>query len=368
MATALNQRILTRDVLTGEWLSKSLPLTDVEFGPELSGPGSLTGTLTPRLLAANPTLVSPGTTEIYVEENNALTWGGLVWDATAQGESYQIEAASWSSYLMHRYDFDGNLGGRGPYANADPCKIIRDVWAYAQSIADGNLGVVVDTTTSTAKVGTTADPYAFLWWEFPCLGERIDDIVSGQAMPDYTCTAEWNADRTGPVKRLRLGWPRLGARRTDISFASGVNIIDQPENRLSGDDYAQVVAANGNGDGQAKRRAISATRNGRLRLESVLDLPDIKAVDVLASRAEQERLYRQTLGGVSQVTIRDTRSAPIGSWQVGDDIQVRVNNAWQSYRGWCRITGWTVKPTADGGRQAVVTLKPSASYVYGTTT
>lgn len=363
-----NLRVLTRHAVTGEWLSKALPLTDLEYGPELSGPGSLAGTLTPHLVHSNSTLTDPGTTEVYVEEDGELTWGGLVWDARPQGSTYAIEAAGWSSYLQHRHDIDGNLGGRGPYTNADPCQVIRDVWTYAQSIPDGDLGVVVDATTSTAKIGTTQEPYAFPWWEAPVLGDKIDDIVSGQAMPEYTCDVAWNADRTAPVKRFRLGWPRLGTRRTDISFATGINIIEDPEVTQAGDEYAQVVIANGLGDGAAKRRSISAVRNGRLRLETVLDLPDIKATDVLAARAAAELAFRMVLGTVGEITVRHTPSAPIGSWQVGDDVPVRVANDWVSWRGWCRITGWTKKPNATGGPQAVVSLKPSASYVYGTTT
>lgn len=363
-----NARVLTRHALTGEWLSKALPLTDLEHGPELSGPGTLSGTLTPHLIHSNSTLTEPGTTEIYVEEDGNLTWGGLVWDARPQGSTYTIEAAGWPSYLMHRHDLDGNLGGRGPYTNADPCQVIRDIWAYAQSIPDGDLGVLVDSTTSTAKIGTTAAPYAFPWWESPVLGEKMDDIVSGEAMPDYTSTVSWNADHTAPVKRIALGWPRLGRRRTDISFATGINILEDPEVPLAGDDYAQVVIASGLGDGSAKRRSISAKRNGRLRLERILDLSDIRATDILGARAAQERAFREVLGTVEQITVRDTPSARIGSWQVGDDVQVRVNNDWISWRGWCRITGWVVRPHAPGGRQAVISLKPSASYLYGAAT
>lgn len=364
-ATAARYRVLTRHALTGEWLSKALPLTGLEYGHELNGPGALSGTLTPHLLHSNSTLTDPGTTEIYLEEGGTLRWGGLVWDARPKGEEYAIEAAGWSSYLQHRHDIDGNLGGRGPYTNGDPCQVIRDAWAYAQAVDDGNLSVLVDATTSTAKVGTLADPYAFPWWELPVLGDRIDDLVSGDATPDYTCATEWNTALTAPVKRIRIGWPRLGARRTDISFATGVNIVEPPEVPLAGDEYAQVVIANGAGDGSAKRRSISAIRNGRLRLEAVLDLPDVKAVDVLAARAGAERLFRQTLGSVSEITVRDHPAARIGSWQVGDDVPVRVNNAWISYRGWCRITGYTVKPEAAGGPQAVLSLKPSESYHYG---
>ncbi|MFE4915796.1 hypothetical protein ACFRCX_30290 [Streptomyces sp. NPDC056652] len=358
-------RILTQHAVTGAWQSLALPLTDVEYGPELNGPGSLSGKLSPRLLSQNTTLVDPGTTLIYVESAGELRWGGIVWDVRTNGNALSVEAASWSSYLQKRYDLDGNLAGRGPYTYADRCKVLRDIWAYAQSIPDGDLGVTVDTTTSTSTVGTPAEPLKSLWWESRSLGDQADDLVSAEATPDYTCTVAWNAAKNAPIRRIRLGWPRLGARRTDISFSTGVNIVEDPDVQLAGDEYAQVVIALGAGDGSAKRRAINAVRNGRLRLEHAVDYPETKGNDILASRAAAERTWRQNLGTVDQITLRDTVAAPFGSWQVGDDVYTRVNNAWTDYTGWCRITGWTIQPQAAGGPRAVISLKPASSYQYG---
>lgn len=367
MTAPLPDRVLTQNALTGEWLALALPLVDLEYGDELNGPGSLSGKLSPRLIASNPMAVEPGNTLIYVESAGQLQWGGLIWDIRAQGNDYAIEAASWSSYLQKRYDFDGEHGGRGPYTFADRCQVVRNIWAYAQSIADGNIGVTVDSTTSTSTVGTPADVYHSNWWENPCLGDQVDDMVSGDATPDYTCATAWNTAKTDVVKRIRLGWPRLGARRTDIEFSSGVNIIEEPEDALSGDDYAQVVMAAGEGEGRARLRQVSLVRNGRLRHEVVLDLPDVNGNDLLKARADEERTWRQTTirGSVDQVTLRDTVACPFGSYQIGDDVYTRVHDAWTSYTGWSRITGWTRKPQAQGGPQTVVTLKPADSYQYG---
>lgn len=358
-------RVLTQHALTGEWLSLSLPLTDLEYGSELNGPGSLSGRLAPRLLSQYPTLVDPGTTLIYVEAAGRLRWGGLVWDARAEGDTYTIEAGGWSSYLEHRFDLDGQFGGRGPYAYTDRCKVIRDIWAYAQSITDGNLDVVVDPTTSTSLVGTTEARYESNWWDTRSLGSQADDLVTAESTPDYTCTVAWNTGKTAPVRRIRLGWPRLGARRTDISFASGANIVDSPPVALAGDEYAQVVIGMGEGDGSAKRRQVSAVRNGRLRLEYAASFPEIKANDTLASLAAAERKRRQVLGSVDQITIRNTSTAPFGSWEVGDDVYTRVHNPWVDYVGWRRITGWSVQPDAAGGPRATISLKPADAYQYG---
>ncbi|HEX5568019.1 MAG TPA: hypothetical protein VFY14_14015 [Streptomyces sp.] len=365
MSVPVPDRVLTQHALTGAWLSTALPLTELEYGDELNGPGSLSGKLEPRLLVSNPALADPGNTFIFVESAGELRWGGIVWDVRTSGTSYAIEAASWSSYLQRRYDLDGNFGGRGPYVYADRCKIIRDIWAYAQSIADGSLGVVVDSTTSTSTIGTPAEPYVSAWWDTNALGDKMDELVSDDATPDYTCTTAWNADKTGVVKRVRLGWPRLGARRSDISFSSGVNIIEDPEIALGGDDYAQVVIAGGAGDGSAKLRQISVVRNGRLRLEAAIDAPELNGNDILKKRADAERTWRQVLGSIDQITIRNTSAAPFGSWQVGDDVYTRVHNSWTDFAGWCRITGWSIQPTAQGGPRAVIDLKPSAMYQHG---
>ncbi|MGW7398132.1 hypothetical protein ACWGH7_16725 [Streptomyces cyaneofuscatus] len=358
-------RVLTQHALTGAWLSLALPVRDLEYGDELNGPGSLTGSLSPRLLSQHPTLLDPGTTLIYVESDGHLRWGGLIWDVRPQGDAFTIEAAGWSSYLQKRHDLDGQCGGRGPWVHADRCKVIRDVWAYAQSIADGNLGVTVDTTTSTSTIGTPAERFNSNWWDAKPLGDIVDELVSAEASPDYTCTTTWNSGKTAPARRIKLGWPRLGARRTDLSFATGVNIIQDPEVPFSGDDYAQVVIGLGDGDGSARRRQVSAVRNGRLRLEHVQDFPQVKANDTLAKLTAAEQSRRMILGSVDQITIRNTPAAPFGSWQVGDDVYTRVHNAWVDYVGWRRITGWTIRPDAEGGPQAVIDLKPADAYKYG---
>lgn len=191
-------RFLTQHALTGVWLHTALPLTKVEFGPDLDGPGELTGTLAPRFVTSDPAYTEPGTVLIYVERSGELRWGGLIWRCEADGPEYRIEASSWHSYLTKRHDLDGELGARGPYTNTDPCKIIRDVWDYAQSVPDGDLGVVVDTITSTAKVGTPAEPWHSYWWETPVLAQHIDDLVSEADGPEYTCETSWAANALVP--------------------------------------------------------------------------------------------------------------------------------------------------------------------------
>ncbi|WP_127361528.1 hypothetical protein [Actinacidiphila soli] len=357
-------RYLTCDVLSGSVLAWNLPLTDVSYGPELSGPGALQATLEPHLPHLLPSMVDPGNTLIFAERDSKLMWGGLVWRAEPEGGKYPIEAAGFGSYLARRNDLHGNLNKRGPYTYGDPCKLIRDVWAYCQEQPDGNLGVVVDGTTSKAKIGTPAEPYASNWWETRTLADLVADAVATDGGPEWTEQVDWVNGQ--PQRRFRIGWPRLGTRRTDVSFTSGVNIASTEPVTYDGDTYAQVVVALGSGDGRARLRAVDAVRDGRLRLEEVLDLPAVKGTDQLAAKARTERIARQIRGDVQQVDIIDHPAARFGSFAVGDDVWVQIHDEWTDYDGWARVTGWSLTPAqGDQQERMTVSLARADSFTYG---
>lgn len=132
------------------------------------------------------------------------------------------------------------------------------------------------------------------------------------------------------------------------------------------DAYAQVVIALGAGEGRGRRRAIDAIRNGRLRLEHVLEVPAEKANDRLATRARTERTARQILGEVTEIQVLDHPAARLGGWQIGDDVRVSLHDQWSDFDGWCRITGWTLRPPQGQDPERItLTLARADRFTYG---
>ncbi|MFE1558362.1 hypothetical protein ACFW6V_25720 [Streptomyces sp. NPDC058734] len=357
-------RYRVHDALTGSVLVHDFPLSDVEFGPGLSEPGDLSGAIPVPFRHLVGSAISPANSVLVVERDDTVMWGGLTWRAEPEGDKFPIEAGGWGSYLHRRHDLHGNLDGRGPYVNADACQVIRDVWAYAQSQPDGNLSVVVDPSASRTKVGTPAEPYKVDWWEAPVLGDVVEDMTKVEGGPEWTESTVYADGR--PSGQIRLGWPRLGTRRTDIMFASGANIVEVAPVIYDGDEYAQVVIALGAGEGRGRRRAVDAVRNKRLRMERVVEVPAEKGADRLATRARRERIARQVLGEVHEIQVVDHPMAPVGSWQIGDDVRVRVHDQWVNWDGWCRITGWRIRPPqGDEGERITLSLARADRFVYG---
>ncbi|WP_327297781.1 MULTISPECIES: hypothetical protein [unclassified Streptomyces] len=360
----MSYRYITARALSGDVLAWNLPLHDVEFGPALSAAGTFTGAVAPRLQNLVRTQVDAGDTWLYVERDGRLLWGGLLWRAIAEGSEMRVEAAGPGSYPHRRYDLHGQLNGRGPYVNADPCTVIRDVWRYLQEQPDGDLGVVVDATESQTTVGTPAEPYRTDWWEAPLLGDVIDDMTAVEGGPEWTESLSWSGEV--PRHRIRIGWPRLGTRRTDIAFETGINIVSNVPVEYDADQAAQAVIALGAGEGRSRRRVVDAVRNGRLRLESLVEAPAEKAQDRLAARARTERVSRQVVGEVTEIAVRDHPAAPIGSWQIGDDVRVRVHDEWTDYDAWSRIVSYQISPgSEDESERAVLQIQRADRFTYG---
>jgi hypothetical protein len=358
---------LTQDLLTGTFLDTDLPLSGVKLTYELNGPGALTASITPHYVRVNPASLVPGRTAIYAERGGVLQWGGIIWSTQPQGPDYAIEASGFSSYLSRRHDLHGNANARGPWVYADPCQVYRDLWAYAQEQPDGDLSVAVDATTSVAKVGTPAEPFKLDWWEAPNLGEAANTLSQADDGFDYTDAVSWTGsidDPGVPLRRIRLGYPRLGRRRTDISFRTGVNVIAAPAVTYDADNYAQVLIGLGAGEGSARIRSTLAIRNDFPRLEHVEQQPSFKGTDQLASFLRTEAVARTQLASLPALTAVDHPSARVGSFDVGDDVLVEVHDEWTDLELWCRIVSYSVS-TGEEGETIELDLARADSFHYG---
>ncbi|MCR8573071.1 hypothetical protein [Streptomyces sp. Isolate_219] len=346
-------RYIVARAATGEILHWNLPLSEVEFGPEISGPGSLSATLSPTFARSLNDMLDAGNAVILAERNSRLLWGGLIWRAEPQGPKLPIEASGFTSYLHRRHDLHGNLAGRGPYVEADPCEVIRDVWDYAQAQPDGDLGVVVDDTKSKAKTGTAKDPYDIPRWDARNLGEIVDELAEIDDGLEWSETVSWRGRRA--ERRIILGAPKLGRRREDLTFTTGANVIGEPHVIKDADEYAQWVIGLGAGEGKNRKIVTDGVRNGRLRLETKLETSE-KDENELKQRTRRERLARQILPTLTELEIVDHPAAPIEALRIGDDVRIRLYEPHTTYDGWNRILGWTVKP-GEGETAERVTLK-----------
>ncbi|MER7047958.1 hypothetical protein [Streptomyces jumonjinensis] len=346
-------RYIVADARTGDILHWTLPLSDVEFGPEISGPGALSASLTPAGARTLSDMLNAGDAVLLVERNGQLLWGGLLWRAQPQGVRLPVEASGFTSYLHRRHDLHGNLDGRGPYIEADPCSVIRDAWAYAQEQPDGDLGVVVDDTRSEARTGTAKDPYAILRQDARKLGEIVDEMADIDEGLEWSEAVTWRGQRA--ERRILLGAPRLGRRREDLTFTTGANVVGEPEVIKDADGYAQWVIGLGDGEGKKRKIAVDGVRNGCLRLEHRLETGE-KDQTRLQRRARRERLARQVLPTLTELEITDHPAAPIGALRVGDIVRIQLREPHTAYDGWNRITGWTVRP-GSGESPERVTLK-----------
>ncbi|MGP8302004.1 hypothetical protein ACTPOK_29605 [Streptomyces inhibens] len=346
-------RYIVARAATGEVLHWNLPLTEVEFGPEISGPGSLSGTLAPTFARSMSDMLDAGNAVILAERNSRLLWGGLIWRAEPEGPKLPIEASGFTSYLHRRFDLHGDLDGRGPYIEADPCAVIRDVWAYAQAQPDGDLQVVVDDTKSKATTGTAKDPYTTPKWDVRNLGEVVDEMAEIDDGLEWSETVSWRGRRA--ERRIILGAPKLGRRREDLTFTTGANVIGEPHVIKDADEYAQWVIGLGAGDGKKRKIVTDGVRNGRLRLENKLETSE-KNEAKLRQRTRRERLARQILPTLTELEVVDHPAAPIESLRIGDDVRIRLYEPHTTYDGWNRIVGWTVRP-GNGETPERVTLK-----------
>src|SRR5699024_665716 len=151
---------------------------------------------------------------------------------------------------------------------------------------------------------------------------------------DYREETEWDAAGESLIHRLRLFYPRTGRRRRDLRFVLGENVISRPTLSRSDEEYANEVMLLGAGEGRMKVRAIVGKDESRMRRVAVVTDDMIKRKTEARNQAQKELAKRQGMHEVTQIEVRDHPHAPLGSWQVGEEIRI------QGDLGWAQVDQW----------------------------
>ena len=160
---------------------------------------------------------TPGRTNLWVERDGTLIWGGITTTRTYQSESftYQMYANSFDSFMTGQF----LTTDQASFAD-DPRNLIINLWNYVQGLANCNLGLVTPAlVTNQAPLLT----YSWTGTDNNPISDEIDAAVKAGA--EYRIdTAYANGIRTAtlrvgrwdqPVPGFTLGTPQ-GA--LDVAF------------------------------------------------------------------------------------------------------------------------------------------------------
>ncbi|WP_431889483.1 hypothetical protein [Nocardiopsis alba] len=385
--------------LSREWVHRELPLRDVTIEHTLSGPGGLSASIEPTyadLVGPDGNLVlREWDTVIIAEAAGELRGGGILTSTEITGDALTLDCVGFSAYaagmpLTSTLTWGGSSAGTTG-AGVDAATVIRALWGHLQSQPDGDLGVVVDELSTPYRMGewhnarklpTDDEPNpdaseveeppipidrvwanadrkpapatgktvywqkSLPWYEDIEVGAKVDEIAQ-QARIDYREQWSWGPDRESVNLRLRLGYPRLGRRASDLRFVEGENIAEVVTLQRSGDDFANVVSAYGSGEGSKQKRATVTRRDGRLRRVAIVDAADVANDAALRAIAGDELGRTRQITDITGFTVMDHPNAPLGSFAPGDDVLVETVIGWQPTRMWVRILSYSYSPDGD---------------------
>ena len=345
-------------------LARDIPLTGVSITHTLSGHNSLTGNVEPRIAALTDSdglpIFDPGSTAIYAEAGGAIRAGVMLETITPGATSLSLTGIGFTGYSVNMPYDDSKF-----FVKADPLDLVREIWKHIQGHPNGNLGLVLDGTKSTVKIGTTLKqgqfdtvngpltfeqgPYKLTWYQTADLSKEVADLAKSTPF-DFFEEHSWasDPDESAEIKhRLRLGFPRLGRRRTDLAFIIGDNVMVRPDVEYGSgqDDFASEIMTLGAGEGAAMIRGYAARTTTRLRRVTVVKDTTLRSKSVADKRAQSELNLRLGLGDVTQLSVRDHANARVGSWAMGDEILLQGDGGWAGdINLWVRVVGQTLSP------------------------
>lgn len=222
----------------------------------------------------------------------------------------------------------------------DVYRPVVEIWRHLQKdFTNGDLGVEIYPTTAGVEM---LPGYAFdgdllnlnFFATFVRQTDRLDsgdyiDALARDVPFDYVEQSAWNADRTDVVKKIKLGYPRLGVIQENLAFILNENVISAKPHTESQVDWVSDVGITGYFPGQEYSSRLANADPDRLRRYLDEDTAFIDSNERSAAWAHRRLARRQTPPYWETITILPNHpNAPLGSFDVGDSIIVKGNMPW----------------------------------------
>jgi hypothetical protein len=375
---ATQYRYLFADLITNDILAE-LPLTNVSFTQTLNTPGSFSGTILGSDInetgydIAGSTI--PARTAIYVDRDGVLIWGGIIWLRTWDSDSqhFDFQAREFGSYFERRRITDNFMAGDQAlvYDNEDQLFIAQDLLTLAQTLAGGDIGVVVPNNVSGIDV--TRVYYAY---EFKDVWGAIKDLSNQQDGFDFNIDVAYDTNLE-PRKYAQTAYPYRGitfnANNADalvFEFPGNIVAYEWPDD---GSVVSNKMYGIGPQSNEAKIVAVATAPTNQI----TAGYPLLEDTVSYTDQYDSTILYQQTLGEVTakqvpvvtpKIVIPAYASPVLGSYKTGDECLLRItddrfpnNGSGFGLSQVYRIVAISVQPGEDGPERVTLTLTDPTS-------
>lgn len=327
-------------------LANDIPLQVESFTRSLSAPNTMNASIPVEVLrlrgSGDGQVFRRWSTAIFAEKDGEIRFGGILTDVAEDGQQIGLTIDGFAAYI-YRMPYVGDAR----WVGADPLVLARHMWEHVQSFDGGNLALTLTEDTSDARIGTRDEPYLLNYFSTHDLGAAFDDLAEAGPF-DYTEVHEWEGDTLR--HRLLLGYPTLGARRTDLRLVVGENVRVVPSVEQTGDDYASEVIVLGAGEGRRMIRATAASNDpaGLRRVQVVSD----QSIGTLrqANRVARVALrHAAAEDDIQSIELTDHPNAPIAAISPGDEVLIQgATSGWAGdIYMWVRVLEITTVPDTE---------------------
>lgn len=350
-----------------------IPFTGVKYSKRLNDSGAFTGTVTlgpgAKARIADPYDVTmPARRCLYVWRDGVPQWGGIIWTRKYDSTTKQIQvgAGDWWSYFDHRKVLTVLTLPVNPtftvaqgvltYTAVEQNQIARNLIAQAALHTGGDIGIVLDTSTSLNP--RTAN---YRGYEMQDVGQALRQLAGLIDGPDMIFEVSRNLDSQGRPERLFLqGTPHMGQQGSPWVWEYGGNLAAY-EWPSDGTRFASRAFAAGEGTVEGTPIAVSedATLYGSWPLMEVeTAYTTVSDPNTLQDHADADQQVATRPVVLAKCTVRGNMDPVVGAWGMGDDARVVIKDDFHvnGVDSSMRIVAAEITPPQQQGADELVVL------------